>query len=343
MVSPTNAITGVKSASVGNALGKLHNFVRGGIWRHVAHKTRPDSILGRTSRVFHDPVKDSGTPLSMALSAYGLTGLGAGVMGYNLPGSELAMNIGTPGLGLLHAAPNLITAARANTAGNKLRLQDDVLSGARQAGSDAIALGEADPRFLTNAKLMADYIKQRDPHTSAMIDRYSKGGYKPLSNWQKATSLISDSQALIDDKIDKRIYTSMYKSAKWFQTAKNVASNVLPWLSVTAGIGGIGYAALRDKPYDEQSAQTKGYAGAQAKIQQELGKLSEFERLSLRLDPTLFADKIEKTMPGTIKEWEGRRGAKLQPGLLSSIKKSWETGDTPKFYQYDINNNRHYL
>lgn len=329
-----------KSSSGGNILRGLHNLVRDGLWKRLATKTRPGSFWGKTSRLFHNPVTDSMTTLNKGLTGYGLGGMAAGFAGYDVPGSNLATNASMPVLGALLTAPSLISAYRANRPGNRARLQEDVLAGARGAGADMLSLGQMDSDYLTRPGLARQYLRKNDAATADLADRYSSKPYKPMSKLKSMQALFENPDELINDSVDQRIHDLMQKAGSG---AGKVFSHVFPWLFPTMGVGMLGHSIFRDKPYDEQSARTRGYAGAQAKIQQGLDKMTGLERMALKLDPTLLADRIEKQLPGTIGTWEQQNSRRFQPGFLSGIANSWKKGGDTNYYEYDVNENRHYI
>ena len=339
-----------KAASGGAMLRGLHRLVRGGVWKRVAENTKPGGFWGKTSRLFHDPVADKMTLLNKGLMGYGLTGMGAQAAGYDLPGSNLVMTASTPILGAMFAAPSLITSARANRSGNQARIKEDLLTGARGAGSDMMSLGQMDSRFLTQPNLAHQYLQQNDADTAKLVDKYRTGQHQPMSRWKRMQSLFEDPDALIGDRVDSRISgmiaqppSAMLKSGGVGKALSTGFSHVFPWLFPTAAVGMIGHAALRDKPYDELDIQRRGYAGAQTKMQQQLGQLSGMERFALKMDPTLFASRLEKQLPGTIGTWEKKHGQQFKPGMISSLVDSWKKGGEHNYYSYGVDGSRHYL
>lgn len=339
-----------KAASPGTMLRGLHNLVRGGIWKHVADKTAPTGMLGRTARLFHNPVTNRSTKLNYGLMGYGLTGMGTQMFGGpDLPGSNLAFNVSTPILGSLFAASSAVNSLRAGTDANKARMKEDLMTGARGAGSDMMSLGQMDSRFLTQPGLAQQYLKQNDPSTAKLVDQYSTGQYKPMTGLRRMQSLFENPQALINDRVDQQMHgmmpqsTMLGKSGSFGKAIGTGFSHAFPWLFPTLGVGMIGHSLLSDKPYDETAIRSRGYAGGQAKIQQELGQLSGMERFALQLDPSLFASRLEKKLPGTIQQWEQSSGQKHQPGLLSGIANNWNKGGETNYYQYDAKGGRHYL
>lgn len=338
-----------KAASPGTMLRGLHNLVRGGIWKHVAEKTAPSGLMGRTARMFHNPVTDKSTLFSNALMGYGLTGMGAQFAGYDMPGSNLALNLATPVLGALFTAPSLITSMRAGTDANKARMKEDLMSGARGAGSDMISLGQMDHRFLTQPGLAQQYLQQNDPDTAKLVNQYSTGQYKPMTGLKRMQSLFENPQELINNRVDQQIHglmpqSNMFgKSGSFGKALGTGFSHAFPWLFPAMGIGMLGHSVLSDKPYDESAIRSRGYAGGQAKIQQELGNLSGMERFALQLDPSLFAKRLEAKLPGTIQNWEQQTGQKHQPGLISNLTNGWKKGGETEYYSYDAKGGRKYL
>lgn len=344
------ALLGDQELSKSAMLRGLHNLVRGGVWKHIAERTAPKGLMGRAARLFHNPITDKSTVLSKALTGYGLTGLGAQFAGYDLPGSNLAFNLSTPILGSLFTAPSLVTAMRANTAANKQKLQEDLQLGARNAGSDMMSLGYADPKFLTQPGLAQQYLRQNDPATAKLVDQYSSGTYKPMTRLHRMQSLMENPQELINNQVDKHMHGMLAPTNNFGLNKSGMAkaigtgfSHAFPWLFPTLGVGMLGHSILSDKPYDEAAIRARGYAGGQTKIQQELSGLNGAERFALQLDPSLFATKLEAKMPGVIGQWEQQNKQQFRPGMISGLTSGWKKGGDTDYYNYDAAGGRNYL
>lgn len=337
-------------------LRKAHGLVRDGVWKTVAQKSKPQGLAHRLSTKFYNPVTDKSTLLSKGLTGYGFAGIGGELTGkYDLPGSNLALNTTMPGIGSLITAAPLISTMRAASPRNQARIMEDSMTGAREAAGDLLSLSRQDHRFATQPGALQEYIRQSNPEIADMIKRYRGGQYTPMSGWDTTKSIFQDSQGLINDRMDSRIFSMLNKSGAYkeaviggaLRTAGGVVGkvfgNVLPWAFGTAAVGGVAHAALRDKPYDEMQAMTRGYAGAQAKMQNELEGLTRMQRFALRMDPTLMQSHIEKQLPGTIAQWERNNGQKMGKGWLANIKDNWDKPSETNFYTYDMNNQKHYL
>lgn len=347
-----------KSASKGAIASRLHGLVRDGFWRTAGKKWSPTDSgfkgwANRASRHFYNPTTDKSTLLSKGLTGYGFAGVGTNIAGGpNLPGSDLAFNTTMPGIGLLFTAPNVIKSMRMGSEKNQQDLIEDGKIGARAAASDLLTLGMADNRYLTSPNLYSQFMRQQDPRSAQLVDDYRQGAVQPLGGWGTLSSIFGNSQNLVNNQIDTRIQGllksgSMEKSAiPILRGAKSfggrLVQDVLPWAGV--GLGGFTLgSSIFGKPYDARAVQQRGYAGAQAKLQNELNNMGSLSRLGLRLDPTLLAGKIEKHLPGTIDHWEKLHGKKFSPGWLSGIAGNWERGgDAPGFYEYDAKKQRHY-
>lgn len=360
-----------KQAMPGGAFwGKAHRLVRNGFWKTVARKTTPGAPgwrggLNRASRAFHNPnvgkigtdglQEGKSTMLSTGASIYGFGGLGASALGYDLPGSDLALNITTPGLGALFTAPNLISSARMTRPANQAKLLEDTQAGAREAVGDMMSVAQSDPRYASKADLYRQFMNQYSPESSALADRYSKGNVAPMSNFNKVRSAFSDSQALINDQIDQKIPEMMNKigsveKSGMLAALKNGAKAVgtgaghaLPWLFGAGGLAGVGSAIMSDKPYDEVAVRQRGYAAAQAALQKKIQNMNGFERMALQFDPSIIGQQAEKVLPGTISQWEGRSGQKYQPGLIAKTMDSWSKGGDHSYYEYDAAGQRKYI
>jgi hypothetical protein len=313
--------------SVGNAADKRIAATGGGLL---------SKGLSSTSRFMN------GTP-GKVLSGYGLLGLAEPLLPFELPGSQLAMNVAMPGWGALFTAPSAITSARMAGKGNRERLKGDVMEGGRRATDDFLSAINANPGVLQQPgsyrKFMSDYVDMSG------ADPYIRNDYAApkLNKWRQLQSVFSDPQMLIDDITRTEAQKAMNSSAlRKKADIVGTGMKALGWLSGIAGVGATGHALLKDKPYDAEKAQAEGYNAAQAAIQKKLNGLNGLERFALRMDPTFAAYKLDQIVPGTIKRWEQQTGTKFSPGWLSRTNEAWRSGGKPSYYQYDADGNRHY-
>jgi hypothetical protein len=335
-----------------------HNLVRNGFWKTVADskKFAPDAAglrgrLGRASRLFHNPaagkmvdgkMTGDSTLLSKGLTGFGFGGVGAEMLGYDVPGSQLAMNLTMPGVGALFTAAPAITSARLMRKGNQDKIVEDAKTGAREAIGDMMSLAQQDSRYASHGDLYRQFMSQYSPDSAAMANRYATGDVKPMSAWQNFSSAFYDPQKIVNNQIDLRVPGLLSKAAMLGKIGRG-AGHVLPWLFAAGGVGAVGHAALSDKPYDATQVQQRGYAATQAAMQKKLQNLSGMERMALRFDPTLIGQQAEKLLPGTIAQWERRSGQKYQPGFISGIVDKWNKGGDNSYYEYDAAGTRHYL
>lgn len=286
--------------------------------------------------------KVMGGTTGKVLSAYGLTSMVEPLLPFELPGSQLAMNVAMPGWGALFSAPGVITSSRMASQKNQDRLKDDVTEGGRLAMDDFLSAVNANPAV---AHRKGEYRKFMDQYRNMsgsdayMNNKYSGPG---MNRWRQLQAIFSDPQLLIDDVVRRnaqQAYNSgINKQAGWVGTGMQA----LAGLSALAGVGMTGHALLKDKPYDAESAQTEGYHAAQAAIQHKLNNLGAMERFAVRMDPTFAAYKVNQFMPGTIARWEQQTGSKFRPGWLSATNEAWRSGGKPSYYQYDAAGERHY-
>jgi hypothetical protein len=352
-----NAEELVKSSS--SFLRAAHNLMRNGLWKTVAHnkKFAPNAtgwrgLTGKASRLFHDPTggklvdgKMTGkmTTLAKGLNVLGFGGAGAEVLGYDVPGSQLAMNLAMPGVGALFTAAPAIRSARLMRQSNQDRIDADAKIGAREAIGDIMNLAQQDSRYASSGDLYRQFMSQYSPESTALANRYTAGDLKPLSAWQTLSSALYDPQKIVNNRIDQKIPDMMLSKAAMIGKLVRGAGHVLPWLFAAGGVGMAGHAALSDKPYDESQVQQRGYAAAQAAMQKKLQNLTGIERMALKFDPTLIGQQAEKLLPGTIAQWEQRSGQKYTPGFISDIVDNWSKGGDSKYYEYDAAGARHYL
>lgn len=346
----------VKSANPAAAFFRgAHNLLRNGFWRTVANKTTAGAPgwrgkLNRASQLFHNSATDKSTALAKGLNIYGLGGMAASMAGYDLPGSQLAMNVTTPGLGVLFTAPSVIQSGRLMSAKNQDKVTDDVKFGAREAVGDLMSLSQADPRYASNADFYKQFMSQYSPEVSATSNKYMLGDpTNPLSRLSMLRSAFSDPQAIVNNQIDQRVPGLLAKAGaekaamSALKAVGTAAGHALPWLFAGGGTVALGHSILSDKPYDETQVRQRGYAAAQAAMQKKLSAMNPFERLAVRFDPTLIGQQVENHLPGTLAQWEQKTGQKFQPGLLASAVDSWNKGGENSYYEYDSTGTRKYV
>ena len=285
----------------------------------------------------------TGGVASKALMGYGLTAM---VPGLDLPGSELAMNISTPILGLGLSAPSIISAVRAKSDGGKAAIKGDVTSGSQAAVSDFMSGLNANPGMVQNKGMYRKFMEDNGIDFKG-ADAYANNSYKdPMGGFRKIQSLFSDSQQAIGHETRRQIQEQFNKQASIGSVLGKIGGGlgkVFKYGTPPLAAYGIYDAVSRDKAHDEQATQQEGYAATQAAIQKKMDGLSGMERFALKIDPTLAAQKMDEVLPGSIKRWEAQTGNKFQPGLIASTMNAWKKGGTPSFYERDAAGGRHYV
>lgn len=337
----------VKSATAARALwsGAKRLFSKG-VWERIGEATGKriaNTGGGVVSKGLHGTSKFMQSTPGRVLQGYGLLGLAEPVLPFELPGSQLAMNVAMPGWGALYSAPGAITSLRMAGSNNRQRVKDDVMEGGRMAMDDFMSAVNANPSVLYNRggyrKFMSDYadLSGSDPYLN---NEYAT---PKMNRWRQLQSIFTDPQAMIDDVVRNETQKALNQHV--FKKESGWLGNGMKALGVVSGLAGVGsiaHAAFKDKPYDEASAQREGYNAAQAAIQHKLNSLNGLERFALRMDPTFAAYKLDQIVPGTIKRWERQTGSKFTPGWLSRTNEAWRSGGKPSYYQYDAEGNRHY-
>lgn len=334
-----------KAAGIGGKLlSGLKKFNDISVWMGVGKLAdkRLANGGGAGARAVKGVANTMGGGLGFGLGAYGMAG-----MGLDLPGSQLAMNIGMPGWGLATTAPNVIRSGRMTSQKNQDALKNDVMEGARYGTDDFMTAVNQEPALLRDPDGFKNFMKQRTGGFAGQSYLDSKPTARP-KGWELLRGLTSDSQGLIDQMTRRQIQQAMMgkqAGSKW-NTAKAVGGGALALLGVGAAGSAaydIGDSILGEKPYDADKAQQEGYAGAQAAIQKRLSGAKGWERLAMRLDPTLAVQGLERAMPGAVAHWQKSTGGKYTPGWLSSIHEAWRTGGKPSYYTTDAGGNSHYI
>jgi len=327
-----------------------------GLWSRAAEATgkrmaahaNAGTAAGRGLRAADWVSRQMSGGLGSAAGYYGMAGMVSPMVGGpELPGSNLALNIGMPGLAALYGGAGAITAVRTASKKNQEKMLQDGLEGAREAGSHLISGINADPSMAYGPGRYLKFLEDNGIDTSGARG-YMSGNYRPLSWWERAGALFDNPQALIDDQIDKRIHGffaggGMSKRAGIPRLVWDGAKKLLPWLWPTMAVGSVAHAALRDKPYDVSAVQQKGYSAATAALQQRLNGMGWMERMALRMDPTLAVRSLEQHLPGSIAAWERGTGSRYNPGFLSNMADTWQNGSKPRYFSYDAAGNRNYI
>lgn len=334
-----------KTASVGKLLGVgVKNLWQNGAWKtlgKLAEKgvTRGGRIGAVASKVL--PVTNiMGGKTGDILGYYGLAGLASPAFGVNLPGSDLAATVGTPIIGAMNAASNIISASRANSAQGQRDIQADVQAGADRATRDFISGLHIDPRTAYDVNSYRNFAGQIG-HDMGAADTYTQGGYKPITGLTAAQKLFGNSQDLIQNRARMKIQEYLPSMMKGASVGK-LFGNALKALTVGGATVGLGSSIFGKKPYDPEAMQNEGYAAAQAAIQNRLRNMSGMQRMAVRLDPTLAADAIAKQNPTALKQWEAQHGP-LQRGMLASTLDAFRSGGNTRFYSTDAGGNKNFI
>ena len=113
-------------------------------------------------------------------------------------------------------------------------------------------------------------------------------------------------------------------------------------LTVGGATLGLGNAIFGKKPHNAEDAQNEGYAAAQAAIQNRLKNMTGFERMAVKMDPTLAVSGIQKKFPEAFKAWEAKHGP-LQRGMIASTVNAFQNPGPAKFYSTDAGGNKNFI
>ena len=294
----------------------------------------------KVMRGLESTAKVMGGKVGLGLTGYGMTGL---MPGLDLPGSDLAFAASAPALAGLFAAPSLINSYRASSDENQKAIMDTVETGARSAAKDFITASKYDSGVAYNPGSYKNLLDQSGLYTSDILKGLKDT--KKNSTWQDLQGLFSDSEGLINNRVDLALRDRMLR--KEANILGSVGGGILKSLGVlggVAGVGGAAHAVLRDKPFDEVAQRQKGYDYASNKIRYKIDNMSALQRMAVKLDPSLAISGLEKEAPGIIKSWETDTGQHHKPGWLQSLRTIGKHDDgRQKFYETDNKGKRHYL
>lgn len=288
------------------------------------------------------------------LEGYGMVGMAAPIFGHELPGSEFALAVGDPFYSGVYAVPELIRTGRLSSGKYDQAIEQDAKEGARLAGSQWMDTINYDPRAAYDTNAYLGVLRTGGVDTESAGKYLTPGQIHQPSTYHKIFNSITDSNANLIPEVQQRIYNTLNKSASIWGGVKKIAPMLLP----AAVLGGGAYntydAITSDKPYDVEAVKQEGADAAQAAIRRSIDSMSPYQRMMVRLDPSLAVQEMEKKLPGTVGMWEQMSGSPYQPGVLSGmrsafgalsngIRDTWNSRGVPKFYSTDAYGNQIYL
>jgi hypothetical protein len=330
------------------ALQGAKSLWNSGAWKTLGKMTTKGMArggnVGRISKAVNPVANAMGGRVGNALGLYGLAGMAGEPLGYDLPGSTLALNLGTPILGAMNTAANLITANRAGSEQGKAGIKKDIEAGADRAMQDFISGVHIDPNVAQNADAYRKFVGQVGGDVG-LADAYTAQKFKPIEGFDKIRNVFNDPQNVIKNEIRMQIQEklpSIMKQAGIGSVAGKVLKHGLTGLGVTATAAGLGNAIFGNKAHDADAAQREGYAAAQAAIQNRLRNMSSMERMAAKIDPSLAADAIRKKFPEAFKAWEAKHGP-LQRGIIGGTINAFTNPGAAKFYSTDMAGNKNFI
>lgn len=337
-----------KQAVAGLALRGVKRLWNSGAWKTLGKLTTKGIArggnVGRISKAINPVANAMSGRVGNALSLYGVAGFGGQALGYDLPGSSLAFNLGMPILGTMNTAANLITANRAGSEEGKAGIKKDIEAGADRAMQDFISGIHIDPNVARDANAYRNFVGQVGGDVG-LGDAYTAQKFKPMTGFNKLRNVLGTPQDVIKNEMRMQIQNqlpSIMKQAGIGSIAGKVFGSGLKGLGIAASTVGLGSAILSNKTHDTDTAQSEGYAAAQAAIQDRLRNMSGMERMAAKLDPSLAADAIRKKFPEAFKAWEAKHGP-LQRGIIGNTINTLTNPGAAKFYSTDMAENKNFI
>jgi len=334
-----------KQANAGRMIGQgIKSLWNSGAWKTLGKVTEKGIAhggrIGQLARLAQ-PVSNamSGTA-GKALGWYGMAGLAAPALGVNLPGSSLAMNLGMPIIGAMNTAGNLVSAGRAGSQKGQAAIRKDMEAGASQATQDFLSGMQVSPGVANNADAYRAFSEQIGRGMNG-ADRYTKGEYKPMSQWQSLQNLFENPDALIKDRIRQQTQQRLPGLLKGAGIGKGLG-HAMTALTVGGTTLGLGNAVFGKTTHNAETAQNEGYTAAQAVIQNRLRNMSKFERMATNMDPTLTANSVAQKFPEAFKAWETKHGP-LRRGMIASTVNAFQNPGAAKFYSTDAGGNKNFI
>lgn len=334
-----------KQANIGKLVG---SGVRS-LWRHGAWPTlgrmankgiSRGGVVGNLSKATMPVAKVMSGKVGTGLGLYGLGSLAFP----DLPGSSLALNLSMPIIGGMHTTGNLIRAGRSGSESGQSQIKKDMEAGASRAVQDFISGLYLSPNVASDVNAYRSFSNQIGRDMGA-ADTYTKGGYTPMEGFSAFKNLLDNPDKLIQNKVriqTQQLLPGIMKQAGIGKALWGGLNTAFKGLAIGGGTYALGSSIFGKKPYDADTVQNEGYAAAQAAIQDRLKNMSSFERMAVRMDPTLAIDAVGKKFPDAVKQWEGKFGPR-RLGMLATIKDKFTNPASAKFYSTDAAGNRNYI
>jgi hypothetical protein len=194
-----------------NAFSELgHMQKSAGAWGALARQgTRMAANSGRVGRIGRG-MESAGNFMSKSRMAKGLGIYGmAGLVNPDLPGSQLAMNIGMPVWAAANAVPGLIRSGRMATGDYAGKIEEDARYGAQAAGMGFLDVASRDPSLAVDPRgydraMREAQVPAYDPR---MIESYRTGNFGPGPSWfSQLGNAAYDPTALALPQVRQRIY-----------------------------------------------------------------------------------------------------------------------------------------
>lgn len=334
-----------KKANAGRLIGAgIKGLWNNGAWKtlgQVANRgVARGGLIGGVSKAVMPVANAMSGTTGKALGLYGMAGVAAPAVGVDLPGSDLAFNLGMPIIGSMYTGANLIRSGRAASQKGQQQLRGDIETGASQAAQDFISGLHVDPRVASDPSAYRNFSAQLG-HGMDAADTYTKGGYQRPGAWGRTQSLFGNSDSLIQGEVRQKIQQYLPGLMKGAGIGK-IFGNTIKGLTVGGATLGLGNAMLSKKPYDATTIQGEGYAAAQAAIQNRLRNMSDFERMAARWDPTVAGNAIAQKFPSAMKQWESKYGP-FRRGMLANVAQTFQNGTNTRFYSTDAGGNKNFI
>lgn len=366
---------------VRTAGGVVKSLLNKSVWRGAAKVGEKMITRGGTAGKIGKGIVGTSKVMPY-LGAYGLAGMVAPALGVNLPGSELAFNIGAPAWSLLTAGPNAIRTARLASGKYDAEIEGDIREGASQAGRNFLTAMQHDKAVASDPKAYGDFMEANGLSQQGARDYMQQPKAGP-GLWDRMSNVFTDPTANVIPVVRQRVYDQLQKEAmvKAMKDAYGIARAVTPGVRglITSALPAAASAAAHNAPLVGKyvrhlpSAGQLGTAmglgfigmGANDLYKSVTDKPYDVERVQ--------QEGLDAAQAGITKKlgnlsWLQRQALKIDPTLafdgleqnMPGVISSWEAENGqplqrgwmgkiqqawqhPKSYSYDAGGNRHYV
>ncbi len=217
-----------------------------GLWGTAARGGEVLAARGGRFQGLGNAIQSGGNAMkdvSPYLAAYGAAGMVGQPLGYDLPGSSLAFNVGAPGWGALMTAPNAIRSARLSTGKYNDAIKADAERGASRAAQDWITATQHDGQTAYDPAAYVRFLQENGFDTEAAGKYFGEDPVRRPGMWKRLGNVFENPTGNVLPEVREQIHGRITKQASfdWMEKAAMALAARGAW----AAARGAGTGVLR--------------------------------------------------------------------------------------------------